>query len=213
MNDDGLKLLDRRESKYNGTLTVYDEPGWGNVIYGGGLPQCGGLAKKIWELPLKTIKEKVDSIDSVLILGFGGGGIAQLLGELWPKAKITGVDIDKDMIELGEKYLGWPENTNVVVEDAEKFIDKAIKKGEKYDLICVDMYIQTDVPEKFKSVEFVENVNKLLRGVGLAVFNRLYGSHDGGNAKKFKEESLDKVFNRMKIVYPYANVMFICKKN
>ena len=231
----GRRVLEEAVSPVNGTITVVREFLWGTYIMAGGLPQSGGLAERIWKKPLKKVKSERShrrqgyggqvKLKEILILGFGGGGMVSILKKHWPDAKITGVDIDSLMVELGRKYLQWDEeNLKILIGDAGNIVDKLVQKGEgkfkdvdgrwqmvdaKYDLVCVDMYVGQQVPGKFNTVSFVEKIKKLLSKDGIAVFNRLYG---GGNKEKALGfgHKLERVFSKIDIVRPEANMMFIC---
>ncbi len=222
----GRKVLDKATTRYNGEITVVRELAWGTYIKVGGLPQSGGLAKTIWQKSLRSVKGITSEIGTVLVLGYAGGGIAEVCTKYWPDCKIYGVDIDEVMVEFGRKHLGWDKtNSTVWIGDATEFVDSIIKSGkpsgklaqgskentlpQTFDLVCVDMYVGSGIPEQFNTAEFAKKVKKLLAKDGIAVFNRLYGSHDTGIAMKFKEQ-LDKVYPNIKTVFPDANVMFIC---
>ena len=65
------------------------------------------------------------------------------------------------------------------------------------------------VPEKLETVEFFEKVKDILKEDGVVVINRLYYGEKRKEAIKILEK-LEKVFTNVKVVYPEANVMFIC---
>jgi spermidine synthase len=140
-------------------------------------------------------------------LGLGGGTAAKLVRKYWPESKITGVDIDPVIVELGRKYLSL-ESASIysIVEDAYDFVQKGKKK---YDLILVDLYLGDKYPERFEEIKFVENVKKLLNKDGVAIFNRLYGVSDRGESMKFGKK-LEKVFKKIEYIYPQANMIFVC---
>jgi len=207
----GTKTLDRKKSDYNGELTVVRDIAWGTYIKAGGLPQSGGLARKIWEKPLKKITNYQLLISNILILGFGGGGVVEIMRKNWPKAKITGVDIDPVIVDLGKKYIGWDEKgVNVLIKDAWEFVNKSYEL-HKYNLILVDTYNGSTFPAKFAKTEFVRKLKKILDREGVVIFNRLYGAHDRGQADEFGE-ILDKEFTQVERLYPVANIMFVCRE-
>jgi len=207
---EGKIIVEEVDSQHNGKLTVVKDVAWGTYIRGGGLPQSGGLAEKIWRISLGEIKDK--TVDTVLIVGLGGGGIAKIIRGMWPKAKIVGVDIDKVMVDLGKKYLGLDKtNTEIHIEDATKFVANLIAEKQKYDLICVDTYIGEVFPEKFLSTAFLKDLKKLLNTDGVVIYNRLYGEEDRDAANSFKK-LLEQVFARVTPIYPEANIMFVCSK-
>src|SRR3989338_7700264 len=95
----------------------------GTYIQAGGLTQSGGIVEIIWKKTLKKVKSEEGKVKSALILGLGGGTVAKLIRKNWPEAKITGVDIDPVMIELGKKYLHLDESqVKIKIQDATKVI-------------------------------------------------------------------------------------------
>jgi spermidine synthase len=209
---EGRIVLKRANSEVNGELVVLRDFAFGTYIHGGGLPQSGGLAEWIWKDSLKEIKKEKENIDKCLIIGLGGGSIAKLVRKNWPDAKITGVDIDPVIVELGKRYMGLAKsNVDVHIEDAEDFIKKQTETRNSYDLVCFDTYVKASFPKKFESVQLIKQVKSLLSVNGLAVFNRLYGPDDRASAISF-EKKLQEVFGKVERLYPEANVMFVCQK-
>ncbi len=209
----GTKILEEIESPINGRLTVIRDLAWGVYIKGGGLTQSGGVVNKVWRTSLKEAKKIKSKAKKCLILGLGGGGVAKIINKKWQEPIITGVEIDPIMINLGEKHMGLKESgVKVVNEDAMRFVEKQTKKKEKYDLILVDMYIGDTIPEKFETVFFYKMTKKLLKNGGVVIINRLYYGDKRKLADKAYEE-LKRIFKGVKIVYPEANVMFICNKD
>jgi len=120
------------------------------------------------------------------------------------------VEIDPIMVNLGEKYMGLKESeVEVVIEDAMKFARRQTKKGEKYDLILVDMYIGDTIPEKFATPAFYNLTKKLSEKKGVVVINRLYYGEKRKLADKTHED-LKKIFSKVMAVFPEANIMFVC---
>lgn len=108
----------------------------------------------------------------ILVLGFGGGTIGMLLKKKYPQAIIDGVEIDPKMIELGKSYLDLKEGDfNIFIEDAMSFLKKT---KEKYDYICVDLYIGSKTPEEIDSEAFYQRVKKILNAGGQVSVNRIY---------------------------------------
>lgn len=205
----GTKILEEVDSPINGKLTVVRDLVFGVYIKGGGLPQSGGLAEKIWKITLKKIKNQL-KVNKCLIVGMGGGGIAKLVRQYWPDSEITGVDIDPVMVELGRKYLNLDQaGAKVVIADAYDYMVDTYKKNKKYDLICIDVYVQRLVPQKFNSEDFIELIKKALTTEGLAIFNRLYGKEDKEDVESLHRKLIH-AFKKVRPVYPEANVMYVC---
>lgn len=190
--------MEERESIYNGSLRVLNTWGMGTYIQAGGLTQSGGIVESIWKSTLKQITNS--KVKNILILGLGGGTLAKLLRKKYPNAKITGVEIDPIMIELGKKYLELDKyNVDIKIEDTNKF-----KFGE-YDLVIVDMYSGDNFPKEFESEEFLKKLTKYKT----VIINRLYFGDKRPDTVRFGNK-LEKIFKKVIWYYPEANLMFLC---
>src|SRR3989344_5019418 len=58
---EGKIIVEEVDSQHNGKLTVVKDVAWGTYIRGGGLPQSGGLAEKIWRISLGEIQDKTNT--------------------------------------------------------------------------------------------------------------------------------------------------------
>ena len=208
----GIKILEEVTSPINGKIQVVRSLGLGNYIQVEGLTQSGGVVNEVWRTTLRKIRSTKSEIRNCLILGLGGGSAAKLVRKFWPDAKITGVEIDPIMVNLGKKYLKLDAvGVDVIIDDAYKFVANSSKLiAQSYDLILVDLYIGYDVPEKFQSENYIHLVRSLLVRSGTAVFNRLYFGEKRKEAEKFGEK-LEKVFSKVERIFPEANVMFVCE--
>lgn len=221
----GTKILEERKSKHNGALRVVNTWGMGTYIQSDGLTQSGGIVESIWKSTLRHILHTKYDIQSVLILGLGGGTVAKLIRKNWPAssnrgepdAKITGVDIDPIMIELGKKYLDLDKyNVDIKIADALYFLTHH-SSLKSYDLVIVDLYNGDQFPKKFESENYIHLVRSLLARSGVAVFNRLYyGNRHSYKGKKEEAEEfgkkLKKIFAHVEYFYPISNLMLVCKK-
>lgn len=164
-----------------GNKTVVKDKGK-YIVYVDKTQQSGPWVKKIWS--------KADlSGENVLILGLGCGSIVELLS---PKAKVTGVEIDSEMISLGKKYFGLSGNIEIVINDASEFI---AKNKKTFDLVIVDLYQGKDFPLKFESKEFIKKLSQTVSKDGLVIFNRLTTKTSNFELDKF----LDKLAEYLKI--------------
>lgn len=198
----GTKVIEERESKYNGQLRVVKTLGFGTYIQADGLTQSGGIVETFWNQILRKIKKSKHQVSSVLVLGLGGGTIVKLIKRYWSEAKITGIDIDSVIVELGKKYLGLnEEDVNIKIGDASKFTKK------KYDLVIVDLYKGCDFPKKFEDEVFLKSLTKN----NLVIINRLYFGDKRPQAVKFGLK-LQGIFKNVEYYYPEANLMFICTR-
>lgn len=208
----GTKILEEAESPINGRIRVMRGLAFGTYIQVDGLTQSGGILKNVWNKSLRRLQRTKNKVQRCLILGLGGGTVAGLVREYWPEAKITGVDLDLKMVEMGRKYLNLDKyEVEVVIGDAFEYLDQSAKnKGQRYDLILVDLYIGREFPEKFESEHYIQLIRTVLASGGKAIFNRLYYGEKRSGAVKFGNK-LEKIFNKVDVVYPEANVMYIAQ--
>jgi len=196
----GTKVLEERKSKYTGDVKVVRSLGFGTYLQVGGITQSGGVNEEIWKKTLRFVNRKSYIVNRCLILGLGGGTVARLIKEYWPEAKITGVEIDPVMIELGTKYLGLKRNEiEIEIGDAYDF------NPRDFDLVIVDVYCGDKFPKKFEDEVFLKKLAKNK----LVIFNRLYFGKKRKEAVKFGNK-LEKIFHKVDWFYPQANLMFFC---
>lgn len=203
----GSVTMKEVHSPINGALTVKWDMGMGYQIMGGGLWQVGGPVLFVWKTALKKVHFHRPVLKNVLILGLGGGSIAQLAREFWGEVPITGVDIDPVIVQLGRDYMNLGKlHVDIHIADAYKILE--ISKTKKYDLICIDTYVGEEFPEKFESDTFLKLVRSHLSVHGVAVFNRLYYGDKRKIADLF-EKKLMKAFPSVFAMYPEVSALYI----
>jgi len=201
-------VLEEVDSPINGKIRVVRSLGLGTYIQVENITQSGGIVRGIWRATLKQVAKLRPQVKNCLILGLGGGTAAGQIIKNWPNAKITGVDSDAKMVEMGQKYLGLKE-VECVIGDGLEYCLKAYKKGQKYDLILIDIYLGRTFPSQFEKEDFLVWIKGLLESGGIAVFNRLYYGEKRPEAMKFASK-LEKTFPSVEYYYPQANLMYLC---
>jgi spermidine synthase len=185
----------------------------------GGLLQSGGVVADIWKRSCKFINNQQLTINNILILGLGGGTAAKVFSQKFSKAKITGVEIDPEVIRLGKKYfrLGEIKNLKIVCADAIKFINNqfASPAGRQvtinyFDLIAVDLYLGEKIPSKTDSLKFLSQLRNLLAPGGFIIFNRIFWGKHKKEAEIFVKKT-KKVFKNVKLARTLANLLVICR--
>lgn len=202
-----VNVIEEDDSTFNGKIQVLKSIE-GTRILVGGISQSGWLVKKVWKDALRKIKKLKPEVKKVLILGLGGGSVAELLYEYWPDSEITGVDIDEKMVEMGRKYLNLDRvsNLKIFIAEANSWVDKC---KEKYDLVLVDIYKGVSIPSEFTTAIFMGGVKRLINGEGIAAFNHLYSSIEKKDADEFGRR-LRGVYSAIISVTPEANIIYIC---
>lgn len=195
-------IVYKTKSQYNGEIIVSSVFGQKSISVEN-LTQSGPIVFGLWSFAISQIS----NINSCLILGVGGGSVIKVLRKKFPNAKITGVEIDSKMVDIGKKYFNLDKyNTKIIIEDAFKFIQKNKKQ---YDLICIDLLVGRNAPSKLSSIEFFRNIKKILNNKGTVIINqlRLKGQVEDNNLIKI----LNRIFEKVEICRPLVNLLIYCK--
>ena len=133
-----------------------------------------GSLQRVLKKGLKYIGyERIQNFESILVLGVAGGSVIETLKkEVKFEGKITGVEIDAAVVELATKYfgLGNYNNVSIVIDDAFEFV---LKTKEKYDLIIIDIFQDTTMPNFLFEDFFINRINFLLNVNGFILFNTM----------------------------------------
>lgn len=133
-----------------------------------------GSLQRILRKGLKYIGyDRIKKFEDVLILGVAGGSVIKtLVNEVKFKGKITGVEIDKDIVEIACNYfkLDKVKNLELIVDDAFEYV---LKTKEKYDLIIIDIFQDTTMPNFLFEDFFINRINFLLKTEGFILFNTM----------------------------------------
>lgn len=133
-----------------------------------------GSLQRVLKKGLKYIGyERINTFENILILGVAGGSVIETLKkEVKFEGKITGVEIDATAIEIANKYFGLNnyKNVEIVIDDAFEFV---LKTKEKYDLIVIDIFQDTTMPNFLFEDFFINRINFLLNVNGFILFNTM----------------------------------------
>lgn len=127
--------------------------------------------------PLQEILEfgltKVDlkKVNNLLLLGLGGGSVIKSLRETFDfRNQIYAVEIDPEMIRIAKEEFGIAESWNTkIIEDDAFLFTKTTKR--KYQLVIVDLFIDTEVPSIFYQKEFCDRLARIISPGGSFIFN------------------------------------------
>jgi spermidine synthase len=117
--------------------------------------------------------DRIKKFENVLVLGVAGGSVIKTLTqEVKFKGKITGVEIDETAVEIAKKFFELDQipNLNLVIDDAFEFV---LKTKEKYDLIIIDVFQDTKMPNFLFEDFFINRINFLLQVNGFILFNTM----------------------------------------
>lgn len=109
----------------------------------------------------------------VLITGLGGGTLPRALAELLPDTRIDIVEIDPAVVSIAERFFDFQagENTSVFVRDARVFTRRALRRGQRYDLILLDTFEGDYIPEHLMTLEYLRETRQLLAPDGVLAAN------------------------------------------
>jgi len=138
----------------------------------------------------------------VLILGGGEGATLREVLKHKTVQRAVVVDIDGDVVELSRRYLAEMHQgsfddprATVVIEDGDVYVNKALKAGEKYDVVIMDLTDPyTDIAKQLYAPEFFQKIRQILKDDGVVVTQ-------AGNSFFFPD-AYDMVLNGVKSVFP-----------
>ena len=161
---------------YNAYIRINDEGGGKKKLLVNGSSQSGAYIDVLWDAALGSFGiADLTSVKKILVLGTAGGTVIHKVHSFFPHARITGVEIDKTMIEIGKKYfsLNTIDTLHVVHADANNFVRQAVKKKRSYDLVIADMFFGRMVPQFLTTPSFVDELYVLVKPNGHVVINYL----------------------------------------
>jgi len=117
--------------------------------------------------------KRIKTMNHILVLGVAGGSVIKtLVDEIHFEGKITGVEIDKAIIEIANEYFNLDKigNLEIIIDDAFEFV---LKTKDKYDLIIIDVFQDTKMPSFLFESFFLERICHLLHSKGFILFNTM----------------------------------------
>lgn len=111
----------------------------------------------------------------VFMVGLGAGTIANCLSELFPRTLIDVVEVDREVIEMAQRYffLAPTKNYRIHEGDGRVFI-QTLRNREPCDVVILDAFKSGCIPFHLKTRECYEAVRDILAPDGVVVSN-LYG--------------------------------------
>ncbi|AWA30870.1 spermidine synthase [Flavobacterium magnum] len=133
-----------------------------------------GSLQRILRKGLQAIGYKsILDMQHILVLGVAGGSVIKTItDEIRFSGKITGVDIDAQVIAMANEFFGLDAipNLEIVIDDAFEFV---LKTKDRYDLIIVDIFQDTAMPNFLFESFFSKRIHFLLRPNGILLFNTM----------------------------------------
>ncbi len=173
-----------------------------------------GSLQRILRKGLKYIGfERIRKFENILVLGVAGGSVIKTLAnEIKFKGKITGVEIDKEVVAIANTYFKLNEikNLDLIIDDAFEFV---LKTKTKYDLIIIDIFQDTTMPNFLFEDFFINRINFLLNVNGFILFNTMViNEKDSGRNLDYKRKFNGNYSVRMYPKVEVHNELFTIKK-
>lgn len=133
-----------------------------------------GSLQKVLRKGLLTIgKEKIQQMNTILILGVAGGSVVNtLVNDFQFTYSIIGVEIDENCIKIANDYFGLNQfkNFTCLIDDAENYVHSST---EKFDLLIIDVFKDDKMPNFLFEKSFVEDCQNILNKKGYILFNTM----------------------------------------
>jgi len=111
-----------------------------------------------------------DRVESMALIGLAAGTIARQYTAVYGPIPIDGVEIDPEIVRVGQEYfnLNLNLNLNPIVADGRAYLARS---GRRYTVIGVDAYRLPYIPPHLTTVEFFRQVRDHLTADGVIVIN------------------------------------------
>ncbi|MCX6793736.1 MAG: hypothetical protein NTY06_01385 [Candidatus Gottesmanbacteria bacterium] len=206
------RIIARYSSPYNRDIRVLEEKGKYKLLVNGSR-QSGEYVRKLWQhafcefgiIPSPDVRK-------ILVLGVAGGTVVHLLHAMYPDATIDGVEIDKEMIDIGKKYFGLDrvERLTLIKSDANAFLGKAVRVHTHWDMILVDTHVGPEVPVFVGDERFLLLLKRALAPRGMVIVNYLRELQYLKLSEQLRKK-LKKIFGNVRETDIYFNRFFVVK--
>jgi len=203
--------------KKNSSVSKSIEVTWNNgelVLDSKSTNYSYGSLQRILRKGLKYIGfERIRNFESILVLGVAGGSVIKtVIDEIRFKGQITGVEIDAEIIAIANDYFQLDKipNLEIVIDDAFEYV---LKTKLKYDLIIIDVFQDTKMPNFLFEDFFINRINSLLNVNGFILFNTMVINKNQEERNRMYKSKFDECYScRMYPKVEIHNELFTIKK-
>jgi spermidine synthase len=174
-----------------------------------------GSLQRILRIGLQSVSfGRIRDMEHILVLGVAGGSVIRTLtDEINFRGKITGVEIDPDVITLANDYFGLKDipNFELVTDDAFEYV---LKTKLTYDLIIIDIFCDTEMPNFLFETFFTNRIGDLLKPDAYVIFNTMILSPEDNarNLRYLTQWNADRFEVRAIPRLEQHNELFVVKK-
>ncbi len=165
--------------------------------------------KAFQRLPLDKLP-----IRKVLLLGVGLGSIPQLLEVKYHRQyHYTGVEADENVLYLASRYTLPQLQSPLELHCADALAFLQICQ-DTFDLLCMDIFVDDQVPEPFLQPDFLELLQAHLNPGGILLYNRLGATaQDRQQAQTWYDEVFRRAFRKSECWDLGHNLMLVGYSN
>ncbi len=200
--------LDTSSSEINENLEV--------LLVRGNIQLCTEKAVYSYEHKYDNFKLIFDQLDfnklsgkNILLLGLGLGSVVQLLDGYKKGLNYTAVELDEEVIFLAEKHIlkHLEVDIQIVQSDGHTFPQVT---SEKYDLICMDIFIDDWIPKDFLTNDFCNSLKSILAERGTVIYNTpAFNKRSANSSRRFYKNKFKSIFQKAKLIDVHKNYMLI----
>lgn len=171
---DWLLSTEKIHSAKNGEIKINRFFGQYDVECGG-CYQSGPYVTSLWKTALKNIP--LDDANfhpkNILMLGLGGGGGTTVIRKKFPKANITVVEHDEEMVKIAARILfsKIKFSPHIILDDAKSAVEKLINQNKKFDIVIIDLFNGLAISPILYEDDFVDLIQKVLNYDGYLLVN------------------------------------------
>ena len=186
--------VETSESEHNPFLRVILKKGQYQLCTANAIYSYGDLydnfSKAFQKIDLDKLK-----IENVLILGFGLGSIPLMLEKMFAKKyHYTAVEIDPEVLRLASTYILKDIASPIEFQILDAYTYAAFC-NEKFDMICMDVFLDDIVPTELEQEDFLRYMRDMLTENGIVLFNKLaYQKKDKQQAEAFFKNYFKRIF-------------------
>jgi spermidine synthase len=205
--------IETAESGYNPYLSVILKNGQYQLLTENAIYSYGELydnfSKAFKRIDLDKLK-----IENVLILGFGLGSIPLMLETMFHKKyHYTAVEIDPEVLKLANKYTVVNLTSPIEFHLSDASVYAAFSE-EKFDMICMDVFLDDMVPTELEQEEFLLDLKKMLAPNGILLFNKLaHYQKDKNIAQLFFQNHFKRIFTEGTYLDVQGNYILLNRGN
>lgn len=108
---------------------------------------------------------------NLLIIGLAAGTVSELYTKLYGALPITGIELDPEIIEVGQRYFGMNQpNLTPIAADGRRWLAQQPTTAH-WDVIAIDAYRPPYIPFHLTTVEFFDLVRAHLSANGVVAIN------------------------------------------